>query len=136
MQNELIGRKVIVRSNEDHPFWIGTLKRFNQWGWPVVEDDDGQVMFCGGVVIPYTEEMETFLNTLTSLRQWEILRGISVGIQAIMRGAEEARRENQEEALRPAAKDECLTCKQRFSEKNPDGGDQVCQECWDLTEDK
>lgn len=66
------GLKVIVRSNENEPFNVGEFVRMSEFGLPVVTVGEHDLI-CGGVLIPYTDEMAQFLNTLSPKRQWEIL---------------------------------------------------------------
>jgi hypothetical protein len=80
-------RKVIIRSNEKTPFKIGKLLGFHQVDRhgtevPLVRVDD-QDLICLGAVIPWSPEMEHFLNSLTPERQWVILREIFVAVKMI-----------------------------------------------------
>ncbi len=75
--------KVIVRSNEDEPFKVGELKRFERIHStlvPIVEVD-GTEWGCMGVMVPWTQELADFLTFLEPARQWEIMRDISMSIQ-------------------------------------------------------
>lgn len=92
MQNEMVGRKVIVRSNEyDNPLLIGTLVGFVDLGLPIVKSESsGEDLMCGGVVIPHTNEMHGFLLTLSGKRQWAILRDIAIAIKVIQHGCDKA----------------------------------------------
>ena len=79
--------KVIVRSNEDEPFKIGTLQGIYVSNIPYVLID-GESCLCAGIVIPHTLEMEEFLLSLSYDRQWEILSGIVLMRDHLSRGKE------------------------------------------------
>lgn len=82
----MLGTKVIVRSNNDEPFDIGELVRFDARcddELPIVRVQDGdktKEIMTMGVMIPYSEEIESMLTGLSPKRQWDILSGISLGI--------------------------------------------------------
>jgi hypothetical protein len=68
--------KVIVRSNENAPYWVGELLRFDTFGLvrhangrardkvPVVKNETGEEMFCGGCVLPYSKELAWLLDNM------------------------------------------------------------------------
>jgi hypothetical protein len=81
---ELIGMKVIVRSNEDEPYRVGIFKGMTECGSSFlcrVECEELGLIHPMGVVIPHTDEMAGFLDGLTPRKQWEILSGVSLVIQ-------------------------------------------------------
>lgn len=86
---DLLNQKVIVRSNEDEPYKVGIFKGLEKTGPKLYPSYTPRVQvgekdfFCMGVVIPYTEEMATFLDGLTPKRQWEILSDVSIAIQEL-----------------------------------------------------
>jgi len=80
-RDQLIGQKVIVRSNEaSDELKTGCLIRFKKVGnkhMPVVVFDrpttDHTEYVCAGMVVKWSTELEDFLQSLTPKRQWEIL---------------------------------------------------------------
>lgn len=67
------GTKVIVRSNEDEPLLVGEFVGYaDVTGIPMIESE-GKVWLVMGVIIPHSDEMFGFLESLTNQRQWEIL---------------------------------------------------------------
>ena len=75
--------KVISRSNEDEPFMVGKLVRFEDMmggsSIPIVKRE-GKEWGCMGVVIPWTQEVADFLTFLEPKKQWEILSNISMAV--------------------------------------------------------
>ena len=74
--------KVISRSNEDEPFMVGELVRFEAMcgvSVPIVECA-GIELGVMGVVIPWTQEVADFLTFLEPKKQWEILSNISMAV--------------------------------------------------------
>ena len=72
--------KVIVRNNEDEPYHIGTLIRYEIIGQmresllPIVKfDEDGKEYMCGGIVLEYDPILISILDKLTPKEQWDIL---------------------------------------------------------------
>lgn len=81
---EYIGKRVIVRSNEDEPLLFGTFKGFTPDTLiPLVEDQDGKQWLCMGIIVPDTPRMVSALSSLTPKGQWEWLREISCMIQVV-----------------------------------------------------
>jgi hypothetical protein len=72
---DLVDEKVIVRSNEDEPYYAGTFVRFNEHGLPIVRlDKDGIEYTCGGCVMPCTVEMIEALEGMTPKEQYDYCR--------------------------------------------------------------
>ena len=83
-----LNSRVIVRSNNDEPYKIGNLIGFKILGnisteVPIIRLDSGEEVISFGVVIPYSKEMEDFLDTLSFSKQWEILKDISMSIRIL-----------------------------------------------------
>jgi hypothetical protein len=76
---EVIGTRVIVRTNEPGPFKVGTLigeyKPKESWttGVPVVKLDDGTDIYCMCKVIEHTPELEAELLELEWWQQYNRL---------------------------------------------------------------
>jgi|GEM_PF-6321944 len=74
--------KVIVRSNENEQFEVGELIGYETIGsneFPLVLIN-GKPFVSLGIVIPWSREMEFFLNSLEPKKQWEILSSIVIAI--------------------------------------------------------
>jgi len=77
------GSKIIVKSNNDEPYKIGTLLRWeinynysrNPNGvFPIVQfDGDDTTYFCMGIIRHHCEERINILDKLTNTEQWNIL---------------------------------------------------------------
>jgi hypothetical protein len=81
---DLVGEKVIVRSNEDEPYYAGTFVRFNEHGLPVVQfDKDGIEYTCGGCVMPYTLKMIETLDGMTPKEQYDYCRYFTLFISLL-----------------------------------------------------
>jgi len=78
-RDQLIGQKVIVRSNEDEDLKTGRIIRYKQAGkrfLPIIVFDDATdhaEYVCAGMVVKWSTELEDFLQSLAPKRQWEIL---------------------------------------------------------------
>lgn len=75
-----IGDKVICRSNEPHPLWVGKIVEFwdNDGKWetatPRVRNiRTGKIWGVNGVIKPYSEELMRTLRDLKPLEQWNSL---------------------------------------------------------------
>ena len=75
-----IGDKVICRSNEPHPLWVGKIVEFwdNKGKWetavPRVRNiRTGKIWGVNGVIKPYSEELMNTLRPLKPLEQWNYL---------------------------------------------------------------
>jgi hypothetical protein len=72
------GDRVIVRSNEDEPYQLGTFVEYmpmHSIEIPVVKfDRDGKNYFCMGIVRPYSVELEESLQTMKPKEQWDYLK--------------------------------------------------------------
>jgi len=75
-----IGDKVICRSNEPHPFWVGKIVEFwdNEGKWstavPRVRNlKTGKVWSVLGVIKPVSKELIEKLKTMKPLEQWNYL---------------------------------------------------------------
>lgn len=75
-----IGTRVIVRSNEDEPYMVGTLVEYREIGrvmpikTPVVKcEKSGKECLVFGIIEPYGEELVEALNKLTPRQQWNVL---------------------------------------------------------------
>ena len=75
-----IGDRVICRSNEPHPFWIGKIVEFwdNNGKWstavPRVRNlRSGKVWSVNGIIRPMTKELVDTLKTMKPLEQWNYL---------------------------------------------------------------
>jgi hypothetical protein len=80
-----IGDKVICRSNEPHPLWVGEIVEFwdNEGKWetatPRVKNDrTGKVWGVNGVIKPYSKELMSILKPLKPLEQWNSLVPVEV----------------------------------------------------------
>jgi hypothetical protein len=72
---DLIGEKVIHRSNENEEYEIGTLIGFNEHGIPIVRfDSDGTEYTCCGCVMPYVQEIIDALVTRSPQQQYDYCR--------------------------------------------------------------
>ncbi len=79
IKNRLIGRKVIVRSNDySCPYWTGTYQGKDPTAYdvPIVIRDDGERYLVMGIIIPHSERLAQWLDTMTPKEQWETLLGI------------------------------------------------------------
>lgn len=79
-QTYKIGDKVICRSNEPHPLWVGKIVEFwdNKGKWetavPRVRNvRTGKIWGVNGVIKPYSEELMNTLRNLKPLEQWNYL---------------------------------------------------------------
>lgn len=91
VKSDLIGEKVIVKSNGDEPFCVGTLicfvEEIKSCIVPTVKmDKDNRIYNCFGVVIPCHAIIESALNTMGYKEQWEYLRNLSLTIQLLRKG--------------------------------------------------
>lgn len=71
------GDKVIVRSNENEPYKIGTFLGFDTVGkreqlFPVVQVE-GINYICFGIVKQWTQNLQDQLDQLTPREQWNLL---------------------------------------------------------------
>lgn len=77
-----IGQKVIHRTNEDEPYRIGSIFRYDDMlkspdDIPTIKfDDTGEPKICMGITVPYCEEIAKRLDKLTPKQQWELLWAI------------------------------------------------------------
>jgi len=68
--------KVLVRSNEDEPLLVGTLVGYQTITQaknivPLVRYDN-KTFLCLGIVLPYDEKFESFLNTISPNEQYRL----------------------------------------------------------------
>jgi hypothetical protein len=80
----LIGRKVIVRSNEPEPYMVGILDRFDQIHGskiPHIVDEEGNEFYCMGCIVPYSEPLARMLDELTPQEQVDVMYNISAFIK-------------------------------------------------------
>jgi hypothetical protein len=88
---ELIGAKVIVRSNEDEPATVGTLigwQKIHNQEFPLIKyDNEEEPYLCFALVLPYSEELLKFLDGLGSREGWKIMADVSVFCQVRNRKA-------------------------------------------------
>lgn len=89
-RDELINRRVIVRSNEDEPYIVGRITQFvalaarDEEKTPVVRDEKtGKEYGCMGIVIPYSEAMARILDEMTPQQQWNLLVDMSMTIRLL-----------------------------------------------------
>ena len=72
--NYPIGTKVIIRSNEPEPLYVGHItsyeERFNE---PIITLESGQEVLCGGSIAWYTEERYKALCKLTWDEQYNVM---------------------------------------------------------------
>ena len=75
-----VGDKVICRSNEPHPLWVGKIVEFwdNKGKWstatPRVRNiRTGKIWGVNGIMKPYSEELFKTLRNLKPLEQWNFL---------------------------------------------------------------
>lgn len=75
-----IGDKVICRSNEPHPLWVGKIVEFwdNKGKWetavPRVRNiRTGKIWGVNGIIKPYSEDLMSSLRPLKPLEQWNFL---------------------------------------------------------------
>lgn len=75
-----VGDKVICRSNEPHPLWVGKIVEFwdnkGQWETAVPRVRNvrtGKIWGVNGVIKPYSEDLMKTLRPLKPLEQWNHL---------------------------------------------------------------
>lgn len=75
-----VGDKVMCRSNEPHPLWVGKIVEFwdNEGTWerpvPRVRNTrTGKIWGVNGVIKPFSEELFKSLKTMRPLEQWNSL---------------------------------------------------------------
>jgi len=82
MDKDLIGERVILRSNEDEPPVVGTLVTWQKMSgnqeFPVVKQDDGQEVLAFSVLLPYSKELFDLLNSMTPKEGWELAKKMSL----------------------------------------------------------
>ena len=72
----MIGDKVICRSNECDPLWVGEIVEFwdNDGKWaepmPQVKKENGEIYGVMGIMKHYSEELMETLKPLKPLEQW------------------------------------------------------------------
>ena len=74
------GSKVICRSNENEPLWIGTIEKWDKLAKhhtkevPFIRNEEtNEVMICFSVIRHYDPLLIEALNKLTYLEQWNVL---------------------------------------------------------------
>ena len=77
----LSGSKVIVRSNENEPYWLGELEGVQLLGTsrvPVVKrEDNGERFLVMGIIVPHSMSLIVALDRLISPKsQYEFLKDI------------------------------------------------------------
>lgn len=86
--DDLIGRKVIARTNEDEPLTIGEFVGFGFHNIPKIRDDEtGEIVCHMGIIVPYSEAMMRALEPMQPQEQWDWLCNISLTIK-VLRKAE------------------------------------------------
>jgi len=77
----LIGEKVIGRSNENEPAHVGVVTGWKEIcgrEFPLVQWEDGKTSFCMSVLFPYSPELLTFLNSIGPKAGWKLAHDFSV----------------------------------------------------------
>lgn len=79
--DSLIGKRVIVRSNEDAPLIIGKVVRYETFDGKafkplpiVVSEADKKEYICMGIVVEYSNELFNQLENMNPKEQWNFLR--------------------------------------------------------------
>jgi len=89
--DDLVGEKVIVRSNEDEPIVVGTIIGWQQLGdteFPLVKyDGSDKECICFSVILPYNEKLHELFTELSPTDGWELARDISLVTQICTRKA-------------------------------------------------
>jgi len=92
---DLIGLRVIIRSNNDEPNMVGTLISWQKFQhgqeFPIVRLDNGTELLCMAVLLPYQPELLTMLNLLSHKAAWDLAAGISLLCQVRSRKSSYAR---------------------------------------------
>ena len=91
LKDGISGKRVICRSNEDEPLMIGEVIGEGFAGGVlmvkdelIVQDEaDGRVYNVMGIVIPHTDEMQAFLETMIPKKQYEFLKEIVQFIRGV-----------------------------------------------------
>lgn len=84
LRESLIGAKVIVKSNEEEPYHIGVIQRFEQVTMAlnetpvIVYDNDPKEYMCFGAVVPYNENTIKLLDSLSIKDQWEAMKNLGL----------------------------------------------------------
>lgn len=82
-RESLVGAKVITKSNENEPYHIGTVMRFESVSkannlLPIIAFNDGKEYLCMGAVVPLNKTILKKLVGLSNKEQWEFLAPISL----------------------------------------------------------
>ena len=85
-RNSLVGARVICRSNENDPLWVGTLVCFQEVSQaknqiPVVVDDNGKEWLIMGIVIPYNEKILAEVKDMAPKEQWDYMVENRLGLK-------------------------------------------------------
>ena len=82
---DLIGVRMLVRSNEDEPIRVGTVV-----GWakvcdsefPLVKfDGSDKECLCMSVILPYNKDLHELFDKLSPAEGWQLARNISIVTQ-------------------------------------------------------
>lgn len=70
--------KVIVRSNEDEPLWVGIYvgRDAEHHNIPIVVNDQKEPFLVAGIILPYDELVLKMLQGLSNKEQWQALAAI------------------------------------------------------------
>ena len=87
-QEEALGSRVMVRTNEPEPLMIGKVVKFEDMGHStlihVIQDEaTGEKFLCCGVILPYNKGLEDYLNTLDPKEQWNLMKEFTQKFRAI-----------------------------------------------------
>ena len=84
IRESLVGARVIVKSNEDEPYHLGVVQRYEGVGVKgqplpvIVFDNDPKEYLCFSAVVPFNEEILKTLAGLDNKQQWEMMRNLGV----------------------------------------------------------
>lgn len=86
--DDMIGKKVIARTNEDEPLTVGEFVGYGFHNIPKIHDEaTNETVMHMGIIIPYSDVMLEILNNMTPQQQWAFLTEITMTIK-VLRKAE------------------------------------------------
>lgn len=79
LRDMLIGKRVLVRTNEDDPLFAGVLVRFEDCRHsfiPVIKKDDGTEVLTMAPLFEYDPNIEKMLSQFTPKEQYKIVKNM------------------------------------------------------------